>query len=303
MGERRGVTLREPQDGATLGFLGLGSMGSGMAGRLIESGDTVLVWNRSQNAVAELVARGAQAAASAAEALAADVSFSMLANDVAAEAVLTAEAASTAEGHVHVNMASISPDATARLATIFENAGAGYVAAPVLGRPDVAAAGQLNILAAGKSAVVDSVEEYLALLGKRTWRFGETPGVANAVKISVNYNIIHAMQALGETIAMVERLDVEPALFVELLTSSLFGGVVYNGYGNEIARQGYYPPGFHIELGRKDLQLAEDVAAASGVKLATMPALISVFERALADAELSQGDWGAIAEVTRRDLL
>ena len=90
---------------------------------------------------------------------------------------------------------------------------------------------------------------------------------------------------------------------MELLTSSLFGGVVYNGYGNEIARQGYYPPGFHIELGRKDLQLAEDVAAASGVKLATMPALISVFERALADAELSQGDWGAIAEVTRRDLL
>jgi 3-hydroxyisobutyrate dehydrogenase-like beta-hydroxyacid dehydrogenase len=297
------VTLREPQDGATLGFLGLGSMGSGMAGRLIESGRTVLVWNRSQNAVAELVARGAQAAASAAEALSADVSFSMLANDAAAEAVLTAEAASAAEGHVHVNMASISPDATARLATIFENAGAGYVAAPVLGRPDVAAAGQLNILAAGKSAVVDSVEEYLALLGKRTWRFGETPGVANAVKISVNYNIIHAMQALGETIAMVERLDVEPVLFVELLTSSLFGGVVYNGYGNEIARQGYYPPGFHIELGRKDLQLAEDVAAASGVKLATMPALISVFERALADAELSQGDWGAIAEVTRRDLL
>lgn len=297
------MTLREPRDGATLGFLGLGSMGSGMAGRLIESGHTVLVWNRSQNAVAELVARGAQAAASAAEALAADVSFSMLANDAAAEAVLTAEAASAAEGHVHVNMASISPDATARLATIFENAGAGYVAAPVLGRPDVAAAGQLNILAAGKSAVVDSVEEYLALLGKRTWRFGETPGVANAVKISVNYNIIHAMQALGETIAMVERLDVEPALFVELLTSSLFGGVVYNGYGNEIARQGYYPPGFHVELGRKDLQLAEDVAAASGVKLATMPALISVFERALADAELSQGDWGAIAEVTRRDLL
>lgn len=297
------MTLREPQDGATLGFLGLGSMGSGMAGRLIESGRTVLVWNRSQNAVAELVARGAQAAASAAEALSADVSFSMLANDAAAEAVLTAEAAGAAEGHVHVNMASISPDATARLVTIFENAGAGYVAAPVLGRPDVAAAGQLNILTAGKSAVVDSVEEYLALLGKRTWRFGETPGVANAVKISVNYNIIHALQALGETIAMVERLDVEPALFVELLTSSLFGGVVYNGYGNEIARQGYYPPGFHIELGRKDLQLAEDVAAASGVKLATMPALISVFERALADAELSNGDWGAIAEVTRRDLL
>lgn len=297
------MSLPEPRGTATLGFLGVGSMGSGMAGRLIEAGHVVRVWNRSSEAVDELVARGAVAATSVADALAADVSFSMLANDAAAEAVLTAEAARSAVGRIHVNMASISPDATGRLAAIFESAGAGYVAAPVLGRPDVAAAGQLNILAAGRGEVVDAVQQYLAVLGKKTWRFGETPGVANAVKVSVNYNIIHALQALGETIAMVERLGVEPALFVELLTSSLFGGVVYTGYGNEIARQGYFPPGFHIELGRKDLQLAEDVAAASGVTLATMPALIEVFERALADAELSNGDWGAIAEVTRRDLL
>lgn len=295
--------MTEPHDGATLGFLGVGSMGSGMAGRLIEAGHAVRVWNRSADAVDDLVRRGAVAATSPEDALAADVSFSMLANDAAAEGVLTEAAAQAAAGRIHVNMASISPDATGRLAAIFENAGAGYVAAPVLGRPDVAAAGQLNILAAGRSATVDAVEPYLSLLGKKTWRFGENPGVANAVKVSVNYNIIHAMQALGETIAMVERQGVDPSLFVELLTSSLFGGVVYNGYGNEIARQGYFPPGFHIELGRKDLQLAEDVAASSGVTLATMPALIAVFERALADAELSNGDWGAIAEVTRRDLL
>ena len=274
-----------------------------MARRLLGTGHTLRVWNRSPGAVDELVALGAEAAESAAEALAAEVSFSMLANDEAAESVLNAETAVAAEGRIHVNMASISPGATERLAAIFSAAGAGYVAAPVLGRPDVAAAGQLNILAAGEASVVDAVEPYLATLGKRTWRFGERPGVANAVKVSVNYNIIHALQALGETIAMVERQGVEPGLFVELLTNSLFGGVVYTGYGNEIARQGYYSPGFHIGLGRKDLQLAEDVAASGGVTLATMPALISVFERALADAELKEGDWGAIAEVTRRDLL
>jgi len=286
-----------------LGFLGLGSMGSGMARRLLESGHTVRAWNRSKEPLDALIASGATPAAEAADALSAEVSFSMLANDAAAEAVLTADAARSAKGRIHVNMASISPEASTRLAAIFEDAGAGYVAAPVLGRPDVAAAGQLNILAAGASATVDAVEQYLAVLGKRTWRLGEKPGVANAVKVSVNYNIIHALQALGETIAMVERLGVEPAQFVELLSSSLFGGVAYTGYGNEIARQGYYPPGFHIELGRKDLQLAEDVAESTGVRLATMPALIAVFERALADVELSQGDWGAIAEVTRRNLL
>src|SRR5690606_39240939 len=182
-------------------------------------------------------------------------------NDEAAEAVLAQEAAAAASGRIHVNMASISPAATERLAARFAEAGAGYVAAPVLGRPDVAASGQLNILAAGESAVVDAVVPLLQLLGMRVWRFGEKPGVANSVKVAVNYNIIHAMQALGESIAMTERQGVEPELFVELLTSSLFGGVVYTGYGREIAQQSYYPPGFHIELGRKDLQLAEDVAA------------------------------------------
>jgi 3-hydroxyisobutyrate dehydrogenase-like beta-hydroxyacid dehydrogenase len=274
-----------------------------MAHRLLEDGNALRVWNRSPDAVDEFVALGAERAGSVAAALACEVSFSMFANDEAAESVLTAETAAAARGGIHVNMASISPAASDRLAAVFAAAGARYVAAPVLGRPDVAAAGQLNILAAGEASAVDAVEPYLAILGKRTWRFGERPGVANAVKVSVNYNIIHALQALGETVAMVERQGVEPELFVELLTSSLFGGVVYAGYGNEIARQGYYPPGFHIALGRKDLQLAEDVAASGGVTLATMPALVAVFERALADAELKEGDWGAIAEVTRRDLL
>lgn len=298
-GETPGEDLQPP----TVGFLGLGSMGSGMARRLLGAGFGLRAWNRSPGAIEELVAHGAEAAGSPSDALSSVVSFSMFANDEAAESVLTAEAASAARGRIHVNMASISPDATSRLVDIFEAVGAGYVAAPVLGRPDIAAAGQLNILAAGKGALIDEVEQYLAVIGKKTWRMGEQPGVANAVKASVNYNIIHAMQALGETIAMVERQGVDPGQFVELLTSSLFGGVVYTGYGNEIVRQSYYPPGFHIELGRKDLKLAEDVAAAGGVTLATMPALIAVFERALADPELSQGDWGAIAEVTRRDLL
>jgi 3-hydroxyisobutyrate dehydrogenase-like beta-hydroxyacid dehydrogenase len=274
-----------------------------MAGRLLEAGHPVRVWNRSPGPAAALVERGAEPAESAAAALAAEVSFSMLANDAAAEAVLSAEALGAAAGRIHVNLASVSPEAAGRLADLFEAAGAEYVAAPVLGRPDVAAAGRLNILAAGRASAVDAVEPYLAVLGTRVWRFGDRPGVANAVKISVNYNIIHALQALGESIAMVERHGVDPARFVELLTGSLFGGVVYEGYGNQIAGERYHPPGFELRLGRKDLRLAEDVAASVGVRLASMPALIAVFERALEDAELAEADWGAIAEVTRRDLL
>lgn len=287
----------------TLGFLGLGSMGAGMARRLIDAGHTVHVWNRSPDAADELVAAGALRAGTPAEALAADVSFSMLANDAAVESVLDPATIAAASGRVHVLMASISPDLADRMAAAFAEAGAAYVAAPVLGRPAVAAAGQLNIMAAGPTETVDQVLPYLETMGKRVWRLGERPSVANAVKAAVNYNIIHAMQALGESIAMTERLGVEAEQFVELLTSTLFGGVVYSGYGAIIAKGEYFPPGFHVSLGRKDLGLAEEVADATGVHLATLGALISVFDRALADPELKDGDWSAIAEVSRRDLL
>ena len=207
---------------------------------------------------------------------------------------------------IHVtghDASSISPSLAERLSAAFAEAGATYVAAPVLGRPSVAAEGQLNILAAGTNAALDAVEPYLAVLGKRTWRLSEQPSVANSVKAAVNYNIIHAIQAIGETVAMTERQGVDPVLFTELLSSTLFGGVVYTVYGDLIARSDYENPGFHIELGRKDLALAQEVAEASGVHPATLPALTAVFERALADDELKNYGWEAIAEVSRRDLL
>lgn len=285
----------------TVGFLGLGTMGSGMAARLLESGAEVLVWNRGKDPVAELVAKGAKEAAEARDALAADISFSMLANDAAVDQVLSA--ANLTPGTIHVNMASISPNFQDEITERFAAAGVAYAAACVLGRPPVAAAGQLNILAAGPAQVLDAAQPYFDLMGKRTWVFGDTPSIANAVKASVNYNIIHVMQALGESIAMTERLGVEPETFVELLTSTLFSGVVYSGYGKEIVDQAYKPAGFSMALGRKDLGLAEEVAAQNGVVLATMDGLKRVFDTALATEDYRDADWGAIAEVTRRDLL
>ncbi|MGA1785197.1 MAG: NAD(P)-dependent oxidoreductase, partial [Pontimonas sp.] len=213
---------------ATIGFLGLGNMGKSMAGRLIEAGHDVVVWNRSQEPVAEMVALGARAASTPAEALATGASFSMLANDQAAEAVLSAENFAQGSGF-HANMASVSPDCGARLATVAHDAGISYIASPVLGRPAVAAAGKLNILAAGDPDTIAQAEPYFSVMGVRTWPMGDKPEIANLVKISVNYNIIHALQALGESISLVEKSGVDPEAFVELLANTLFGGVVYQG--------------------------------------------------------------------------
>lgn len=283
-----------------IGFLGLGSMGTAMAGRLIETGHDVLAWNRSAGPAESLA--GASVASSAAQALARPISFSMLANDEAADAVLSVENIGDAPGRIHVNTASISMNLAGVLQERFEAAGVRYVAAPVLGRPPVAAAGKLNILAAGAPDDVDAVLAYLAALGVRVWRLGEKPSMANAVKIAVNYNIIHALEAIGESVALVERQGIDPAEFTELLSSTLFTGVVYQGYGAIIAQQNYVPPGFTVTLGLKDLALAEEIAEDGGVTLPTAPALRAVFERTLAEPSLADADWAAIAEVARRDL-
>ena len=283
-----------------IGFLGLGNMGRAMAGRLLAAGHEVVVWNRSPEAADELVAAGATLAAGPAEALAAPISFSMLANDEAAESVLIADHLRGDDGRVHVNMASISAAAADRLQAVHDEAGVGYVAAPVLGRPTVAEAGKLNIMAAGPAELIDRVEPLLAELSVRVWRFGDVPRRANVTKAAVNFMILHALQALGESITLVEAHDIDASDFVELLTNSLFGGVVYSGYGPMIAERRYTPAGFSMALGLKDLGLAEALAEEKGITLPTAPVIRDRFERALADDELQEYDWSGVAEVTRR---
>ncbi|MFE6255047.1 NAD-binding protein [Agromyces sp. NPDC057865] len=140
------------------------------------------------------------------------------------------------------------------------------------------------------------------MIGKRVWVLGPNPRTANVVKAAVNYDIIHAMQAIGESLTLVESEGVDANEFVELLRSTLFAGIVYTSYGDLIANRRYHPAGFDISLGLKDLGLAEDIAAAAGVELPTAQALRGVFEEALADPELHDADWSAIAEITRRRL-
>jgi 3-hydroxyisobutyrate dehydrogenase-like beta-hydroxyacid dehydrogenase len=283
-----------------ISFLGLGTMGAAMAGRLVDAGHTVHVWNRSPEAAAELIARGAVRAESIEDALATGIIFSMLANDSAVDTVFTNERLAVApSGSIHVNHATVSLAAAERQAASHAAAGVAYIAAPVLGRSTVAEAGQLNIVAGGTEEQVARVQAYLDLMGKRTWRVGDEPGKANLVKIGVNYNLIHAIQALAESITLMEQGGVDGATFVDILTDAAFTGSAYRGYGDVIARRAYAPPGFTVALGSKDLGLAKDAASALGVTLATASVLDEMFSRALADPDLAPLDWAAIAEITR----
>ncbi|MDC6726341.1 NAD(P)-dependent oxidoreductase, partial [Leclercia adecarboxylata] len=132
---------------------------------------------------------------------------------------------------IHVNMATVSVQLARDFTAAHEARGVGYLAAPVLGRADVAAAGKLNILAAGKPELFDRVQPLLDVLGQKTWRFGERPEQANAVKLAANFMIASAIEAMGEATALAQGHDVAGADFLEMITSTIFAAPVYKGYG------------------------------------------------------------------------
>ncbi|MDE2337664.1 MAG: NAD(P)-dependent oxidoreductase [Gammaproteobacteria bacterium] len=246
-----------------IGFIGLGNMGSAIAARLLGAGHRLRVWNRSPQPLEPLIAAGAVAAESAREACAAEVVFSILSDDAAVREVLLPAALSAAPGTVQVNMATTSPQLSDELAARLGAAGCGYIAAPVLGRPDVAAAGKLNILAAGAPADLDRVQGLFDVIGQKTWRFGERPAQANVVKLAMNFMLAAAIESMGEAAALASGYAIEPAKLFELVSQTFFPGMVYQGYGRVIAESRYEPAGFKARLGLKDVRLA--LAAAEAV--------------------------------------
>jgi 3-hydroxyisobutyrate dehydrogenase-like beta-hydroxyacid dehydrogenase len=287
-------------DRKRVGFIGLGHMGSPMARQLIDADYDVTVWSRNGAHVDDLVGYGATRADSPDDAIAAGHLFSMLDNEDVARAVLPARLLRAAPpGFIHVNHATISARAAEEFATDAADGGYGYVAAPVIGRPNAAAAGALTILAAGAPEAVEASMPMLEVMGRRVWRYGDVASSANLAKIAVNYLLAHALQALAESITLLERKDLDTGRFVQMINDSVFPGPVYGGYGDAIARRSYTPPGFSTVLGLKDVMLAIQAADDTGLDLPTAPVLEEIFETTA--AEFGEGfDWSAIAEMTRR---
>jgi 3-hydroxyisobutyrate dehydrogenase-like beta-hydroxyacid dehydrogenase len=284
-----------------IGFVGLGAMGSVMVGNLLDAGHPVRVWNRSPGPVRELTERGATAVADLAEIFTAEIVISMLANDAAVSENLLDDQllAAAPEGAVHVNMATVSAELADRADRQHRTHGLHYVAAPVLGRVEVARAGNLTILAAGDSAAIAKAQPLFDVLGRRTWAVSDRPAHANLVKILGNYLVACSIEALAEATTVAEAAELDPTLLVDILTEGLFTGPVYQGYGAMIAARTYEPVAFRLALGRKDVELALDTARSHQVPLAFGSVLRDVFTEAVAHGQ-SDRDWAAVTETTRR---
>jgi 3-hydroxyisobutyrate dehydrogenase-like beta-hydroxyacid dehydrogenase len=251
-----------------VGFIGLGHMGEGMAASLLKAGHDVTVYNRTRTKVEALVAQGAKAATSVSDACSGDAVITMLANDDAVESVVFSDGGiigSLLAGAIHISSSTISVALSERLEAAHAKARQRFVAAPVFGRPDVAAAGQLFVIAAGAPNTVKAAAPFFDAIGKRTFVVSETPKVANLVKLSGNFLIASVIESLGEALALVAKGGVDRRQYLDILTSTLFNAPVYKTYGGLIADGKFEPAGFAAPLGYKDIRLT--LAAAEDLRV------------------------------------
>lgn len=280
-----------------VGFIGLGQMGRAMAANLLAAGHTLTVWNRSPDKAADLVAAGARLATTPADAARGDIVMTMLADDAAVEAVVHGPDGILSAPALHVSHSTIGTALAARLARDHAP-NAGFVSAPVFGRPPAAQAAKLFIVAAGPDAAVERCLPLFAALGQRTFRVGADAPAANLVKLGGNFMIMAAIEAMAEAMTLAEAGGVDRRAMLEVLTGTLFGAPVYQTYGDILADDRFRPAGFTAPLGLKDMNLVDAAATASGVPMPTL-GVVREHLRATIEANGPDIDWSAIALAVR----
>ena len=269
-----------------LGFIGLGQMGRPMVERLRGSGHSLKVYNRTRHSDAVLEKPDGL--------LDAEVVITMLADDAAVRAVWidSGLAERLPRGAIHLNMATVSMGIAREMSALHEKSL--YVAAPVFGRPPLAAQGQLDIIAAGPKAALDKCQPLFSVLGKQTFVVGEEPEKANAVKIARNFLLSTVIQSLGEAFALVRKCGVEPQKFLEILSNTSLGSPAYKNYGRMIVEEAWTPAQFAMPLGVKDVDLA--LATAWEVKMdLALGQLVRRNLLAAIAAGRAEQDWAALA--------
>ena len=286
-----------------VGFIGLGRMGAGMAARLLEAGHELTIYNRTRSREQPLLAKGARAAVDIADASRADAVFTMLADDIAVENVVYGDLGMLAHlpsGAIHISASTISVALSERLTADHAGLGQRFVAAPVFGRPEVAAAGRLFVVAAGASDAIERAGPLFEAVGQRTFVISEEPRAANLVKLSGNFLIASVIESLGEALALVSKGGVDKGQYLEILTSTLFSAPVYKTYGDLIAREKFEPAGFAVALGHKDIRLVLAAGEELRVPLPLANLLRDRFLNLLAHGGEAL-DWSAVGALAARD--
>jgi 3-hydroxyisobutyrate dehydrogenase-like beta-hydroxyacid dehydrogenase len=286
-----------------VGFIGLGRMGRPIARRVLQAGHELTVYNRTPARAADLVEAGARLAGSVAEACAGNtVVITMLADDAALGEVAYDHCGlcdSLAPGAIHVAMGTHGVDAIRCLKRAHEDARQALVAAPVLGRPEAAAAGELGIVAAGPAAAVAACAPLFEAIARRSFDAGTDPIGACAIKLANNFVLGCAIEAMAEAFALVRKHGVSAQVLYDVLTEGLFASTAYRTYGRIIAEQDYDRVGFSALLGLKDAAL---ILAAGQDARVPLPSASTLRDRLLSAIAHGDGDkdWAVIAREQAR---
>ena len=286
-----------------IGFIGLGHMGAAMAANLVKAGHDLTVFNRSPGKSSALIELGAHAAANLAQACDGEAVITMLANDDAASDVAWGAGGILThlrKGAIHLSMSTISVALSKRLAQAHAQAGQRYVAAPVFGRPDMAAAAKLFIVAAGDPDALASCKPLFDALGQKTSTIGAEPSAANLVKLTANFLQASVIEALGEAIALIGKAGIDRIEYVNLLTSTIFTSPAYTIFGPLIATGRFGPAAFAAPLGFKDIRLALAEAETLRVPMPLANLLHDRFLRLFAQGG-EKLDWSAIGGLASED--
>ena len=283
--------------GISIGFIGLGSMGFPIARNLLKAGYQLRVFNRTREKGVPLVEQGAELVDSPNKvADKGGIVFSILADDEAVQSISlknTDFLRNLGPGGVHVSMSTISPETARQVAEEHSKHGVTYLGSPVAGRPDRAAAGKLFIFLAGKHDAKQRVLPLLERVGERVFDLGENAWTSNVAKLALNFNIVAAIECMAESFTFAEKNGVPRATMATLLSETVFGSVVYKGYGQHVADHHYEPPGFRLRLGWKDVRLVLEAAQESATP---MPIGSLLRDRMLSALAKGRGDmdWSAI---------
>jgi 3-hydroxyisobutyrate dehydrogenase-like beta-hydroxyacid dehydrogenase len=290
-----------------IGFIGLGHMGTPMASNLLATGRPLIAYVRRADRIGSLEAIGLRVTMDIGDLLDCHVVISMLPDDAALQEVvfgrgdddLDGLAAGLMPGAVHLSMSTVSTAAASLAAAEHARHGQGYVAAPVFGNPEAAKARQLFIIAAGAPADVERCQPIFDSLGQRTFVVSADPQEANLMKLLGNMMSATALEMLGEVIAVMRKRGIDPHRFIDIMTSTMFGGRAHKIYGDKIVKQAY-APGFVLPLVLKDVRLALAEAEKAG---APMPSVGVVRDRLITAIARGHGDldWTALGLVAAEE--
>ena len=286
---------------SSIGFIGLGRMGLPMAQNLLDADFPLAVFNRTASRADTLRQKGARWANSPRDLAAqSDIVISIIADDAALRTIALGEdgiLAGLKPDGIHVDMSTVSPDVTKELVPLYHDREAHFVASPVFGRPEAAAAAKLWICPAGSAAAIDRCRPAFEVMGQGVIVVGEEPHLANVLKLVGNFFVIAGIETLSEALTLAEKGGLQNETVLELIRA-LLPVPLFQGYGSRIAKQEFVPAGFALALGLKDVglmqKLAKDVVAPLPLADLADNHLRAAFARGRGDL-----DWGALATVLR----